>query len=163
MVKRKAFTLVEMMVTVAIIGILFTVGPPIFLNLQRFFLQNSARGEIQAEIRVMMDNMDRTIRQASANSINVSQDSGQPPYSKIKFTTVDGRTVIYKQSGRRLLEIVNGNTKTLSKNIYYLAFTYPKTDTNTVISISITLQKGTFERRTTAIQMAITKVRVMNP
>jgi len=162
MVKRKAFTLVEVMVTVAIIGILFTMGPPIFMNLQRFFLQYTARGEIQAEIRVIMDNMDRTIRQASVNSITVSQDSGQPPYSKIYFTTVDGRTITYKQTGRQLLEIVNGNTKTLSKNIYYLAFTYPKTDTNTVVSISITLQKATFEGRTTAIQMAITKVRIMN-
>jgi len=162
MVKRKAFTLTEMMVTVAIMGILSTMGPTIFMNLHRFFLQHSARGEIQSEIRVMMDNMDRTIRQASVNSINVSQDSGQPPYSKIYFTTVDGRTITYKQNGRQLLEIVNGNTKTLSKNIYYLAFTYPKTDTNTVISISITLQKATFEGRTTALQMAITKVRIMN-
>jgi len=162
MVKRKAFTLTEMMVTVAIMGILSTMGPTIFMNLHRFFLQHSARGEIQSEIRVIMDNMDRTIRQASVNSINVSQDSGQPPYSKIYFTTVDGRTITYKQNGRQLLEIVNGNTKTLSKNIYYLAFTYPKTDTNTVISISITLQKATFEGRTTALQMAITKVRIMN-
>ena len=151
-----------MMVTVAIMGILSTMGPTIFMNLHRFFLQHSARGEIQSEIRVIMDNMDRTIRQASVNSINVSQDSGQPPYSKIYFTTVDGRTITYKQNGRQLLEIVNGNTKTLSKNIYYLAFTYPKTDTNTVISISITLQKATFEGRTTALQMAITKVRIMN-
>ena len=151
-----------MMVTVAIMGILSTMGPTIFMNLHRFSLQHSARGEIQSEIRVIMDNMDRTIRQASVNSINVSQDSGQPPYSKIYFTTVDGRTITYKQNGRQLLEIVNGNTKTLSKNIYYLAFTYPKTDTNTVISISITLQKATFEGRTTALQMAITKVRIMN-
>jgi len=163
MVKRKAFTLTEMMVTVAIMGILSTMGPTIFMNLHRFFLQHSARGEIQSEIRVIMDNMDRTIRQASAASVNVSQDTGSPPYSKISFTTIDGRSVVYKQSGRQLIQTIAGNTKALSKNIYYLAFTYPKTDTNTVVSISITLQKATFEGRTTAIQMAITKVRIMNP
>jgi len=163
MVKRKAFTLIEIMVTVAIIGILFTMGPSMFMNLQRFYLQHNARADIQSEIRVIMDNMDRTIRQASAASVNVSQDTGSPPYSKISFTTIDGRSVVYKQSGRQLIQTIAGNTKALSKNIYYLAFTYPKTDTNTVVSISITLQKATFEGRTTAIQMAITKVRIMNP
>lgn len=162
MVKRKAFTLVEVMVTVAIIGILFTMGPATFMNLQRFALQHTARSEIQSEIRVIMDNMDRAIRQATAGSVNVSQDAGKPPYSKISFTTADGRSITYKQSGRQLLQIADGNTKVLSKNVQYLAFAYPRTDANTVISISITLQKATFEGRTTAIQMAITKVRIMN-
>lgn len=160
--KRKAFTLVEIMVTVAIIGIIFAVGPATLKNLQRFFLQNSARGEIQAEIRVIMDNMDRAIRQADSDTVTVSQDTGQPPYSKISFTTTDGRAITYKQSGRKLIQIVGANTKTLSTNVYYMAFTYPRTDLSTVVSISITLQKATFEGRTTAIQMAITKVRIMN-
>jgi len=163
LVKRKAFTLIEAMIAIAILGILIATGPSLFNNINRYFFQNSARMEIQREIRSIMDSMNRTIRQALPDTVTISQDSGQPPYSKISFTTIDGRNVVYKQNGRKLLSIIDSNQKILTENLYYIAFTYPQTDINTVISISVTLQKKTFEGRTTAIQMAITKVRIMNP
>jgi|GEM_PF-410341 len=157
------FTLIEAMIVITILGILITVGPNLLNDVNKFFFLNDARIEIQREIRVIMDLMNRNIRQSLPDTVVVSEDSGQPPYSKISFTTLDGRNVIYKQNGRQLISIVDNNQKVLSENLYYLAFTYPQTDVNTVISISLTLQKRTFESKTTAIQMAITKVRIMNP
>ena len=160
---RSGFTLIEAMMVVAIIGVLALVGPRLFTGMYQFFSQSSARTEIQRDLRVALDQMNRTIRQASAATVNVSQDTGQLPYSKISFTTVDGTAVSYKQSGRKLIQVSGTSQKTLVDNVEYLAFTYPQTDINTVVSISFTLQKKTFSGRSTALQMAITKVRVMNP
>lgn len=167
MVKRTSpaagFTLTEAMLVVAIIGTIALIGPQLFTRIFQFYTQNTARVEIQRDLRVSLDLIDRKLRQASAASVSVSQLSSQPPYSSISFTTVDGSTVTYSQSGHNLLQTVNGKQKTLSPNLQYLAFTYPQTDINTVLSVSITMQKTTFSGRTAALQMAVTKVRVMNP
>ncbi|MBI5245917.1 MAG: hypothetical protein HY923_01955 [Elusimicrobia bacterium] len=155
--------MIEMMLVVAILGVIFAVGPRLFTGIFQFYTQSTARTEVQRELRAMLENMNRTIRQASADTVSISQDTGQPPYSKISFTTIDGRSVTYKQSGRSLIQVVGNGSTTLSKNISYVAFTYPQTDTRTVMAISVTLEKATYSGRTAALQMAITKVRVMNP
>lgn len=160
---RAGYTLIEAMLVVAIIGVIAAVGPRLFTGMYQFFNQSIARTDIQRDIRVALDQMNRTIRQASAATVTVSQDTGQPPYSKVSFTTVSGSATTYKQSGRKLIQVVGSNQRTLVDNIEYLAFTYPQTDVNTVVAISVTLQKKTFSGRTAALQMAITKVRIMNP
>jgi len=161
-VKKKGYTLVEAMITVAIIGVIGGIGYQVFNRFYQFYRLNSARTEIQREIRVILDNMNRKMRQAVANTANIYQDSGQPPYSRITFNTIDGSTITYKQVGRTLYEVVGERQTTLSKNLQYIAFTYPETDINTVMSISLTLEKQTYSMRDTALQMAITKVRLMN-
>ncbi|MBI5881653.1 MAG: prepilin-type N-terminal cleavage/methylation domain-containing protein [Elusimicrobia bacterium] len=160
---RAGYTLVEAMMVVTILGVVAIIGPRLLTGMTQFFNQSLARTDIQRDIRVALDTMNRTIRQASAATVTVSQDTGQPPYSKVSFTTVDGKSVTYKQSGRKLLQVVGSAQTVLVNSIEYLAFTYPQTDENTVVSISVTLQKKTFSGRSTALQMAITKVRVMNP
>jgi hypothetical protein len=44
----------------------------------------------------------------------------------------------------------------------YIAFTYARTDDPSILSVSITTEKETYESGTKALQMAIEKVRVMN-
>ena len=158
----RGYTLLEAMLVVAILGIVSSMGASLFMKMYQFFNQSDARTDVQRELRVVLDNMDRNIRTASAQTINITSAASQPPYSRLVFNTVDGDTVTYSQSGHTLTQTVgNGNT-VLTKNLQYIAFSYPQTDINTVVSISITLQKATFSGRTTALQMAISKVRVMN-
>ena len=160
---NRAFTFAELLVVIAIIGIVGSIGYGLLLKMLQFYYLNAARTDIQRELRITLDNMDRTLRQASATSLQITQDTGQPPYSKMIFTTVDGSSVTYRQSAHQLIQSVGSNQKTLTQNLRYIAFTYPQTDINSVLSVSITLEKKTFSGRTTALQMAITKVRVMNP
>jgi hypothetical protein len=122
-----------------------------------------ARTEIQRDLRTVLDNLDRHLRQASAATVNISQGPGQPPYSQINFLTVDGSTVTYTQTNNTLTMQVGNDHTILTKNLQYIAFSYPETDINTVLSISVTLQKKTYSGRTTALQMAISSVRIMNP
>lgn len=159
----RGYTLIEMMVVVAIVGVISLVGGNLFLRTYQFLSQTDARTDVQRELRVTLDNMNRDIRRASAATISVDQTAGQPPYSRIAFQTADGHAVTYAQSGHSLIQTVDNATTVLTKNLQYIAFTYAQTDVNTVLSISLTLQKSTYSGRTTALQMAISKVRVMNP
>lgn len=152
----------EAMLVVAILGIVSTMGATLFLRMYQFFNQSDTRTDVQRELRVVLDNMDRTIRTASAQTLNISENNNQPPYSRITFNTIDGSTVTYSQSGHTLTQTVGTNNTILTKNLQYIAFSYPQTDINTVVSIAITLQKSTYSGRSTALQMAISKVRVMN-
>ena len=153
----------EAMLVVAIVGTVSAMGSGLFLRMYQFFNQTDARTDVQRELRVILDNMDRDIRAASAATISVTEASNQPPYSQIAFTTVAGTAVSYSQSGHTLTRIAGNAHSVLTKNLQYIAFSYPQTDINTVVSISVTLQKATYSGRTTALQMAISKVRVMNP
>ena len=53
MVKR-GFTLIEVMLTVAIVGIVFIAGAPLLNQANRLFIMNRTRVELQGEARSIM-------------------------------------------------------------------------------------------------------------
>src|SRR5581483_3075113 len=61
--KRTGYTLTELMMVVAITGILFAAGPPMLVQLQNFWLMTSARYEIERDARITLDTMNRFLRQ----------------------------------------------------------------------------------------------------
>ena len=160
--KIKGVTLVEMMISVAILGIVFGIGPTIMRNMTRFSRMNTARLETQRSARESLSQINKALRQASAESIVISQESGEPPYSSLSFTTVDGRAIHFYQEGTDLEFSVDGATRTLTDNLRYISFAPPRTDDSNIISVSVTFEKSTYEGGTKALQMAIEKVRVMN-
>src|SRR4051812_33412942 len=101
-IRQRGFTLVEMMVTVAIMGVMFTVVPPILTNITRFSRLSRARLETQRNARGALNLINQSLRQASAASVYVSQESGQPAYSSIRFTTSDSRSLKFYQRGKTL-------------------------------------------------------------
>lgn len=164
MVKKQTFgfTLTEMMITVAILGVIAMVGPTTLKNITRFFRMNSARLETNREARGNMDRINKMLRQAYSSSIIISQETNQPPYSSISFSTIDGRSIKYYQQGNKLNFVQNGSTQTVTDLLRYIAFAYPRTDDPGIISVSLTFEKKTYEGGTKALHMAIEKVRVMN-
>ncbi len=161
----KGYTLIELMMAVAIIGIMFSVAPAMLLQGTRFFRQNSARIEIQREARDSMDLISRSLRQAKADTVVVDQLSGEPPYSRITFSRPDSGdgtdTVSFYRKGKSLF-MTRGGTKEISRDIRYLGFTYPSTGDKSIISISLTMEIGTYENRTKALQLSVERVRLMN-
>lgn len=159
---KQGVTLIELMIVVAILGVLGQVGPDLYRQVRRFLFLSDTKIEIQREARTAMASMTEDIRQAQSDTINITQMSGQPYYSRITFTTVDGRNIRYYQSNKDLEFSIGTTTRTISSNLRYLAFAFPKSDDMGILSVALTLEKNTYEGRTKALHMASEKVRVMN-
>ena len=164
---KKGYTLMELMVVVAIMGVLLLASPRIFKNAFRFVRLSFARAEIQKNARGSLSNINRELRQAQASSIVIDELAGMPPHSRITFTRYrpDGSTrkISYYQNGRKLyLSVAGADGKMIADKLKYIAFSYPKTDDDSIVSVSLTFEKETYEGASKALQMAVEKVRVMN-
>ena len=165
---RKGYTLTEALITVAITGILAAVGAPIMVNMTNFWRQTTARNNIQRDVRVSLDTMNRYLRQAQGGTIVIDQVTNQPPWSRISFTDEANQSIAFYQTGNKLMFSLQGSThtaaavSTLSTNLGYIAFTYPKTDDTTILSVAVTMQSPTYLGGLKALQLSIQKVRIMN-
>ncbi|MDD5302269.1 MAG: type II secretion system protein [Elusimicrobia bacterium] len=159
---RAGYTLTEMLMVVAIIGILATVGSRVMLQINRYFILTNTRADLQREARAAMYVINRNLRQGSIGSITIDRAASQPYYSRLTFTKITGSKMIFYQSGTSLVQLVGTKTRTLTSNVKYLAFTFPRSDDLSVISVSITLEKAIYQGRVKALHMASEKVRVMN-
>src|SRR5688500_13789774 len=124
--KERGYTLVEMMITVAILGVMAMVGPSILTSVTRFTQLSRARLETQQGARDSLTQINQGLRQASAATIVVDEASGQPPTSRISFSTIDGRYIRFYQEGRELLFCNGQSTNTLAQGLRYIAFTFPR-------------------------------------
>ena len=167
---RKGVTLMEMMVVVGIVSALFAVAAPILTQANRQFIMVRTKVELQQEARGIMYTITRALRQAKSDSIVISRaDTSQPFYSKITFvreqdaSTVVSSTMTFQQEGTVLYQLMGGTSKrVLSRNLNYMAFTFPRSDDMGIISVSITFRKSIYEGKTKALHMASEKVRIMN-
>lgn len=159
---RLGYTLTEMMMVVAIIGILATVAPTMLIQMQNFFLMTSARYEIQRDARTTLDTVNRYMRQAVATTVVMDTPAGQGPYSRIRFRHVDGRYMEFRQSGSKLIQVIDTAESVVSSNLIYIAFTYPHTDDTSIVSVSITMGKNIQLGRRKVLELTIQKIRVMN-
>jgi prepilin-type N-terminal cleavage/methylation domain-containing protein len=159
---RAGYSLAEVMMVVAIIGILATVVPTMVIQMQNFFLMTSARYEIQRDARTTLDTVNRYLRQAVASTVIMDTPAGQGPYSRIRFKHVDGRYMEFRQQGSKLIQVIGTATSSVSNNLIYIAFTYPHTDDVSIISVSITMGKSIQLGRRKVLELTIQKVRVMN-
>jgi prepilin-type N-terminal cleavage/methylation domain-containing protein len=66
---RRGYTLTEMMLVVAILGIISTIGPLLMNQLQNFYLMTTARNEIERDARNCLDTVNRHLRQAVDGTI----------------------------------------------------------------------------------------------
>jgi prepilin-type N-terminal cleavage/methylation domain-containing protein len=165
--RRAGYTLTEMMLVVAIIGILASIGPPLMVGMQNFFLMTSARFEIQRDARGSLDVINRFLRQAYANTVEIDTPASQGVYSRVTFKMADGRTVSFYQDGNKLMQRMtsaggSSQITPLTKNLIYIAFTYPRTDDPTILSVSITMGKAIQLGQRKVLELTIQKVRIMN-
>jgi len=156
------YTLSEIMVTVAIIGMLTATASPLLVNMVNFWRQTTARASIQRDVRASLDTINRFARQAQSNTVAVDRLAGQPPFSRLTFTIIQGQTVSFYQQGNRLFMRRGSNVSLLASNIAYIAFAFPRTDDVTLLTVAITAQSATFLGGSKALQLSIQKVRIMN-
>lgn len=164
--RAKGYSLIEVIVVVALVGILAMMAPRLFLQVTRYLRMSRAHYEIQRDSKNALLTINRALRQAKASTVTVSSKTGQPPYSWITFdkyvSPTSARTVQFYQQGPNLYAVDEGKTRLLCTNLRYIAFTYPRTDDAMILSISVTMEKATYEGRSKALHLAVEKVRVMN-
>lgn len=158
----KGFTIVETIVTASILSLLALIIAPLLLHSTRFFLLNRTRVELQRDARASLAILTRNIRQATSSTISISQISGQPYYSRISFTDVNGSSFVYAQNGTLLTQTKGAQTTTLTDNLRFLNFYFPRSDDLTIVSVSLTLEKEIYEGKSKALHVATERVRVMN-
>lgn len=111
MKKQRGFTLIELMIVVALLGILGYGIMKFFSNTFRVWWQTSQQIEAQQKARVAMDEMTRFIRQARpVADIVVGEQAGEDPNTMITFTHIDERQISYFQFGDSLRRVVDGVT-----------------------------------------------------
>jgi prepilin-type N-terminal cleavage/methylation domain-containing protein len=159
--RSRGVTLAELMVVLAIVSIVVALGDTLFVNVINFYQLSQARIDVQRDARTVFDLMERDLRQAVNSTIVIDQATGQPPYSRITFQNTSGVTTQYYQSGTNLYMVVSG-THTLTNHIEYIAFSHPRTDEPSILSISLTLSEATYKGGYKALQLSMQKVRIMN-
>jgi prepilin-type N-terminal cleavage/methylation domain-containing protein len=159
------FTLIEMMITLAVLGLLVTLSARALTATYQFFRLSMARTEIQRNARITLDLMNRNMRQARASTVVVTRASAsQPPYSKVVFDTMAVSSMSFWQEGK-LLKMQKDSTsspRTVAEDLRYLAFTYGETGNETIMSVSVAFEKDIYSGGKKALQMAVEKVRLMN-
>jgi len=160
--RPRGYTLIELMMVVAIVGAVAMVGPRLMVQLQNFYLLTSARGEIQRDARASIEVVNRFLRQARYRTIIIDSATGQGPYSRIRFEHIDGRTFQYRQEGNKLIQGVNGVESVLTRNLVYIAFTFPRSDYPRLVSVSMTMGKKTYLENIKELELTVQKIRVMN-
>jgi len=152
----------EVIMVVAIIGVIVMAAPTIMNQTVKFFILGKVRIELQREARATMYVITREIRQAQSGTIVVDQIAGQPYYSRLQFTKIQGTAVTMAQKGSSLLLTEGVEVSTMTKNVAFLSFAFPRSDDMTILSVSLTLQEQIYGGATKALHMASEKVRVMN-
>jgi len=161
--RTSGYSLMEVMMVVAILGIISSVGASLMLQTNRFFIFTRTRLDLQREARSTMYVMTRELRQAQSNSIIMDRlSASQPFYSRITFTKIGGAAMTFQQNGNQLEQIVGTKKMILSRNLRYLAFTFPRSDDLTIVSVSVTLEEAIYQGQKKALHMASEKVQVMN-
>ena len=168
LINKKGTTLVELMITVAIIGVLFSVGPDLFKNTFKIWRLTEVQTEVQQDARVTLNLIESLLRQAKTSSVTLTRlDSSQPPYSKIQFTTPAGDTYYFYQSGTNLwiyhlspTAVVHN--RIIATNLRYIAFGYPVSTDEMLLSVSICYERSTYEKQTKDFYLSTQKIKVMN-
>jgi len=155
-------TLMEILMVVAIIGIVAMIAPPMISQTAKVFVLSKAKLELQREARAATYVITRELRQAQSNTIIIDQASGQPYYSRIQFIDIQGASVTIAQKGTSLLLTKGIDVTTLTNNLAYMSFTFPRSDDMTIVSVALTLQEQIYNGLYKALHMASEKVRVMN-
>mgnify|MGYP000243218178 CR=1 FL=1 len=161
--KRGGWTLIELLIIIAILGILSVVVSNLLLHIWRFYRVSFVQKNLQEEARTILELITRNLRNGKHTSITIGRlDNTQPPCSKIDLTTIDNLRVSYYQRNRNLYEKINGNERILSKNITFFTAIFPRSDEMNIVSIALTLEQELYELKTKALHVASEKVMVMN-
>ena len=123
--KANGFTLIEIVITIVLIGILSGLAAMIILQGVRAYSDEQSRSDVHYQARLAMDRMAREIRLARAASATGTVVSGTitgNPTNSIIFTELSGGTISYSLSVTDLMRTTGGVPVLLANGITTLEF-----------------------------------------
>jgi prepilin-type N-terminal cleavage/methylation domain-containing protein len=172
--RSSGHTLFELLVSMAILGILFALGAAFLIYISRFMAINRARLELQRDARASMSSMEFTVHTASATTVEISNVGANPIFSQVIFQRVkrDGSLgwVTYFQDGQRLRLRFSAAKPTapfvpavtFSPNLESLIFAAPDSSDPKTLTLSMSFQKRTYGDNKKTFQLTAHKIRMMN-
>jgi len=166
---QAGFTLAEIMVTVAIVGILGLVGTNLVSSAYKAWRLSEARTEAQRDARTTLTLMQKFVKQASAASLAMdSLNASEPPYSRLQFSTPGGDVYqFYQQQGAVVMARtpVSGTATTtvLAKNLRYMAFSYANTNQPNLVNVATCFEVKTLSAQSKDFFMSLEKIEIENP
>ena len=166
-VNYKGLTIIELLITTAIIGIISLVLAQMYFQGFRTWRQNKARIDVQRDARTMLDLINKNLRQAQAGTITISRNSaGDPPCSKISFIGLQRGTTAqmsYYQNGLKLYHSIGcGEAHQLGKNVRVLSFATMESGDEASVNIGLCLEEKTYAEGTKTSKLSVQIVRIMN-
>ncbi len=165
----RGVTLTELLVGLAILGIISAVTGTLMTGGIKFFRLTTAKGEIQRDVRQSIDLINRNLRQGLADTVTITRfNTTQPPCSMIVFTHINGNDMRFYQlndkiySGTTPAGTTNWNDSLVAGNLRGLLFAYPCTSDDTILSVSICFEKSTYQGSSKTLQLSVEKIRIMN-
>lgn len=138
------FTYIEVIVTAAVIAVLFGIIPPLLMNTVRFLNVSMARLELQRDSRDVSEAILSRLRQAVSTTVVVRAKPGQPPCTWIQFQTRNGTVVSFWQQGNEIWgsdSVHSPAGRRFSRNLRYVAFTYYDTMDDSSMGVNLCFQK----------------------
>lgn len=166
--RTTGYTLTELLVIIAIIGILSPLVGAAFISIVKQYKLNMSKSEIQRNARSATEIINKTLRQATSNSIVITQmNADSLPCSMIIFTHVNGNVYRFYQSDDKLYmgistDGINWNDRTLGEYLRSIGFMYPDFYDDKIVSVSVCFEKETYEGKTKTLQLSSEKIRIMN-
>jgi prepilin-type N-terminal cleavage/methylation domain-containing protein len=136
--KRKAFTLVEIIVVITILGILAGLGAPMLAKLFDSFQFILYRKSLTESADAALRRISREIRRAADDTSVFTANS-----TTYRFNDINGNTIQYQLSGSDLNREFNGASDTLLANVSSFSFTYLEDDAAAAIAAPLVNPQAT--------------------
>lgn len=120
--KQKGFSLLELIIYVAVLSVVAMIVAGIFISLNKGGGQNEARSEVNSAIRFSLERISQDLKSATSTSI-ISDPSGTTTASVILTFSAGPDTISYSTTtDNRLQRSLNGSPETLTSDKVEIIF-----------------------------------------
>lgn len=117
--KKHAFSLIELVVVMIILGILVAIGAPLVFKVADAWVFQKQRKEMSESAKIGMDRMIREIRRIKDSMSVLTANS-----STFQFIDIDDQNITLDLSGSSLRRTLAGSANILADNVSALSFIY---------------------------------------
>ncbi len=148
--KSNGFTLVEIVITIVLIGIISGIAAMILLRGARVYSDEQSRSDVHYQARLAVERMAREIRLIrSATATDITTMTA----TNLQFNDISGNNIQFQRTGASAPYSITRNGSALANNIQSVAISYYQNDGTTAVTlatvttlwfvdISVTAQEG---------------------